>query len=187
MTTDCPVHAPSLLCAVNILVWLHVAGSKVPSGCAVGSFLPCGGAMCCIILGKSLIDAWIGKCRPAGTILRPKWGFEIQMLMRVLRPMERWCVAWDSLAPSFGKWGDIYLCRMLYELEAVAVNISHIVAASDIIFNNLFSPLQHLPQRILITCWIICFCHSLSQGCDLGLARHFLSLLPNEVHDVGAQ
>ena len=90
-----------------------------------------------------------------------------------------WCVVWDSPAHSFGKWGDTYVCRMLYELEAAAVNISHIVAASDIIFNNLFSPLQHLPQRILITCLIICFRHSLSQGCDLGLAHHFLSLMPN--------
>lgn len=105
------------------------------------------------------------------------------MLLWMLTLMERRGAVWDNLAHSFGKWGDTCVCRVSWELEAGAVNIWHRVAASDIIFNNLFSLLQHLPQCRLITYLIICFPYSLSQGWDLGLACHFLSLMPNWVRD----
>lgn len=40
MTTDCPVHTPSLLCVINVLVLLHVADLKVPLECVLVSLLP---------------------------------------------------------------------------------------------------------------------------------------------------
>lgn len=40
VTTDCLVHAPSLICVFNVLVLLHVADLKVPLECVLVSFLP---------------------------------------------------------------------------------------------------------------------------------------------------
>lgn len=152
VTTDCPVHAPSLLCVINVLILLHVAYLKVPLECVLVSFLP--KVYNVLYNSRQKFDRCLNKLRQACR-------YNIETRMGIWDVNDDVDADTDGEAvfsmgqPGTPESGKItYLCRMLWELEAVAVNIGYIVTALDIIFNNLFSSLQHLPQCILITCLI---------------------------------
>lgn len=143
-----PVHAPSLLCVTNILVLLHIANLKVPSGFSLRSFLR---GVCSVLYNsRQKFDRCLNKPTQAG-----RYNIETRMWMGDTNG-DADGDAHGEVVCGVGQPGTL-IWEVGRHLPLRGVVRMRGSGCLRYYFNNLCSPWQHLQQCILITYLIICF------------------------------